>query len=436
MHFKNFSYLDYQTEVISDSLIVKFNYSLDQHQFQEEICFPNISLKQLDLSELATSLAYLHLILGISYYKVGVPDEITLHNYWLSTAQAEFFNQTFFLGLQEFAYRNQLDLRDKINFPVALETNLKASNNHSLSGIILPMGGGKDSMLCLEILKAEKPLLLTLGVNPQVQAIAELMNLPLVEITRKIDPKLLLLNEQGGLNGHVPFSAILGAVCVVAGLIYQKKYLVLGNERSANEANLEYLGTAVNHQYSKSFHFEERFNNFIKTQINGELEYFSLLRQFSEAGIARQLAKHHEYLDIFASCNQFKKLSSDRTRKWCGRCAKCCFVFLCMAPFVDQHKMFQIFGANLLAAEDLLLEFQRLTGLAEDKPWECVGEYSECRELFRLLIKEKKYHTSFIVQKITEQISAESELDLFSLQGEDLIPKKFKIILDEYLRVN
>ena len=50
--------------------------------------------------------------------------KITLKNYQLNVIQAEFFNETFFLGLQEFACRNQLDLRKKINFPISSKTNL------------------------------------------------------------------------------------------------------------------------------------------------------------------------------------------------------------------------------------------------------------------------------------------------------------------------
>ncbi|MEX0595336.1 MAG: hypothetical protein WD512_02470, partial [Candidatus Paceibacterota bacterium] len=109
MQAQQFTYLDYNTELTGEALIVRFNFSLDQLKFQELVSFPINATCNLDLAGLATSLSFLHLILGISYYKAAIPERIECQNYKLDATQVEFFEQTFFHGLQEFAYRNQLD---------------------------------------------------------------------------------------------------------------------------------------------------------------------------------------------------------------------------------------------------------------------------------------------------------------------------------------
>ncbi len=428
----DFSFEGIEIEQTSHALKLSFNFKLGAYRFKERLSFPLLSDSKLDQQILVPAINYLSIMLGISYYKLASPSKISVDSFDLSQDEAGFFDYVYFHGLQEYAFRNKIDLKGRIRFPFTEEINVTTAGFADLSsGVLIPMGGGKDSMLCLEMLKTQNPLLFTLDENPQVQQVSQKLNLPLVAVRREIDPLLFELNKRGGLNGHVPFSAILAFVSVVVALLYRKKYIVLGNERSANEANVYSEGVAVNHQFSKSWEFERRMNIFVKQKIHPDIEYFSLLRQFSEAHIARELCKHEQYLDIFSSCNQVKKQGSKRSDKWCGLCSKCCFVFLCLAPFVSRQKLCAVFGGNLLDNKLLEDEFRRLTGLLDNKPWECVGEQSECRELLRLAARDSDHCDSYVVKKLQGCLDWSEKVDLFSLQGEHNVPVIFKRLINE-----
>src|SRR5690606_36583841 len=60
-----------------------------------------------------------------------------------------------------------------------------------------------------------------------------------------------------------------------------------------------------------------------------------------------------------------------------GNCPKCHFVFLIIAPVMPKTRLIGIFGQDLLAQPRHERSFRELTGLAGQKPWECVGEIEE-----------------------------------------------------------
>ena len=72
----------------------------------------------------------------------------------------------------------------------------------------------------------------------------------------------------------VAFSAYLFAY------LYGKKYIVLSNESSANETYVS--GRQGNHQYSKSTEFERDFRSYVTDYLDDGIQYFSLLRPWSE----------------------------------------------------------------------------------------------------------------------------------------------------------
>ena len=59
-----------------------------------------------------------------------------------------------------------------------------------------------------------------------------------------------------------------------------------------------------------------------------------------------------------------------------------------MAPFVDKSELLDLFsGKNLLQAEDMEETYKQLLGLSKNKPFECVGTYSEVNQAYRLAIE-------------------------------------------------
>ena len=98
--------------------------------------------------------------------------------------------------------------------------------------------------------------------------------------------------------------------------------------------------------------------------------------------MARKFAELTQYHDTFRSCNRaFHIDPAARLDHWCGRCDKCCFIDLILAPFLPAGDLRQIFGgAEPLADPSLADRFRALLGTsAASKPFECVGEVGECR---------------------------------------------------------
>src|SRR5690348_17350518 len=79
------------------------------------------------------ALRLLHLIAGVSYYKAGVPKRIVVEGDALDDSTAALMDELYLHGLAEFAYRNGLDLRGRIEFPNAGARASKPGDQRSSS---------------------------------------------------------------------------------------------------------------------------------------------------------------------------------------------------------------------------------------------------------------------------------------------------------------
>ena len=261
----------------------------------------------------------------------------------------------------------QIEVKPREDYMLKDET----LNDSVLTGALIPIGGGKDSCVTSELLKEEKDNNLCLiigGKEPSIKTaeIAGYKN-KIVYVKRNIDKKLLELNKQGFLNGHTPFSALLAFLSYLIAYLTGKKYVTLSNESSANESNVE--GEKINHQYSKSYEFEQDFREYADKYLKADVEYFSMLRPLNELQIAMLFAKNEKYHKIFRSCNVGSK---SIPWKWCGNCPKCLFVYIILSPFLYKNKLIEIFNEDLFEKENLLETFIELCGYGKTKPFECV----------------------------------------------------------------
>ena len=97
-------------------------YAFDQGpELTETIRFPAApyALDGARREAVEQALRLLHLIAGVSYYKAAVPRTIAIDSYAIDADTAALLESIYVNGLGEFAYRNRLDLRDRIKFPVA-----------------------------------------------------------------------------------------------------------------------------------------------------------------------------------------------------------------------------------------------------------------------------------------------------------------------------
>jgi len=303
---------------------------------------------------------------------------------------------------------------------------------------LIPVGGGKDSCLTIELIKkTDLPAeTIAIGNADPITECMHLSNLPNRLITRQISPKLIKLNQTNSVyNGHVPITGILAFILWAAAILYDKKYVVMSCERSANIGNMKQGDLEINHQYSKSFSFEQDFH-LLTQSVTPDFLYFSLLRPISEIHIAKLFAHLcSRYFSTFTSCNRaFKLDETKRLTHWCGACDKCRFVFLILAPFMDKDTLIKIVGTNPLNDPTQLEGYKELLGLAGHKPFECVGEIDECRFAFLELSQSLTWQADVVVRTLAPLIPFQTAGTLFTPDSNHLIPEELSDVMDEFRR--
>jgi hypothetical protein len=407
----------------------------------ERIRFPDApALPDSRRNAFAAALRMLHFIAGVSYYKAGLPPRIEVETGAPDPATADLLEALYLHGLGEFAYRNGLDLHDRIAFP-RVSSSARVSETLALPRrALVPIGGGKDSLVVTEALKQAgiEATATWVGASPLIAAVAARTGLPMLNIGRELSPVLFEYNRMGAWNGHIPVTAINSAILACAAVLYGFDAIAFANERSASAATLEYEGRPVNHQWSKGWAFEQQFAAWLHSHVAADLDYFSLLRPFSELAVTRAFAKSGAaYFDAFSSCNRnFRILGPKPADRWCGQCPKCHFVFLALAPFLPKPRLLQIFGRNLLDEEAQARGFDALIEYHDHKPFECVGEASEARAAFATLAARPEWREDALVMRFRDDIAPQLDAARLALQpwlepsGEHGIPPRFAGALD------
>jgi hypothetical protein len=287
-----------------------------------------------------------------------------------------FINEITTFGADDFVTINGNDAEKELLAPAF-------SKHSALQKVLIPLGGGKDSLVALRLLqdsglsKEQLSVLVLEPATPAASSLAQAFGLHTIFAKRSIDPKLIELNNQGYLNGHTPFSAYLSVLSSCVGHLFGHSHVALANERSANEGNTFFHGLEINHQWSKSFEYEQLFAEFAADQLPSTTPYyFSLLRPLYELQIAKLFghfyAENTSVLTTFRSCNR-----GQQQNIWCGECPKCLFAALILSPFLEPTKLSSILGQDLLNKESMITTADDLLGKGSNKPLECVGMYEE-----------------------------------------------------------
>lgn len=389
--------------------VAELVYAFDQgEELIERIGFPDAPVLPPERpGAFDAALKLLHLVAGVSYYKAGVPPRIELADGPLDDVTADLLDALYLHGLAEFAYRNGLDLRGRIAFPRGGSAAMPAPSSGLPARTLVPIGGGKDSLVAVEAIKAigGEATAVWVGNSPLIAACAERTGLPTLNIRRELAPGLFELNRLGAWNGHIPVTAVNSAILALAAVLYGYDSIAFANERSASAATLEYEGQQVNHQWSKGYTFEAMLGDWLHTHVAADLDYCSLLRPFSELAITRAFARLTPYFDAFSSCNRnFRILGPKPADRWCGQCPKCHFVFLALAPFLPKPRLLAIFGRNLLDDETQAAGFDALLEYQDHKPFECVGEGAEARAAMFALSERPEWQEDALVARFRREI--------------------------------
>lgn len=425
-----FVYGDLSVDAASGEL--RCSYQLDQYRFTEIISFGPDKVWSPAALEAAR---LVHLLAGVSYFKAGAPRVIDLGYTVLRPGEREFLRRYYLGGLGEYAYVNGLDLDDLVVVGGADKAADKAVRAQpAASGPLVPFGGGIDSLISTDVVAAARSgtALYVNNTGVAIERAAAATGLPIVRTRRLIDPVLIRMSRASAvLNGHVPITAILSAIAVCAAALDGRPEVVMSNEWSASQGNLEVNGRIVNHQYSKSAEYERDFRAVLSGCLGLSVDWFSLLRPFSELWVARRFAGLTQYHPVVHSCNEaFYLDEGQRLDHWCGRCDKCCFIDLVLAPFTPASALAEIFGGREpLRDESLMTVFQTLLGLGQEpKPFECVGDIGESRTAAALAADRSDRYDNTVLASLVEQmgsaaVHARTEADRFLAPlGDHAIP--------------
>jgi hypothetical protein len=354
------------------------------------------------------ALDVLHKVAGVSYYKAAVPLQISMGDATGGKLLLSFLRRLYIEGLAEFSYVNGVSVADRLHFPAETKPDAGAVDLLLPDRALVAMGGGKDSLVGLDIARRAglEVMPICIGESRLIGETVAAAGLPLLRIGRQLAPELSAMNAAGAWNGHVPVTAINSAILVCAAILYGFRYVVFSNERSADEATLITSdGHAVNHQFSKTSAFEREFREVVKVCVSPDVEYFSILRPFSEVDIVRRFCALKSFHGVYSSCNRNFHLAGPAIEgRWCGKCPKCRFAALSLALFLTPGEVTAIQGRDLLDDPAQLDGFRALCGIGQDKPFECVGETGESRAALAGLASRSEWRDHAVVKTLVQEL--------------------------------
>lgn len=414
----------YVALVVDDDTLTG-HFELDGRHFEERVTFQGVDSLQ---TEQVTTLAQLwFLVAGLSYYKAGAPRRIDLGALALGEKGRAFFDAALRDGLGEFSYRNDLPLDDVVIEGGTHVTPLRVTLDHNR--VLTPFGGGIDSVVTVTQLAKSLDQALFIVSPPSghfapLEATASVANLPIVRATRSLDPQILEANDEF-FHGHVPVTAMITMLAVIAAVASGRSGVVMSNEHSASEPNVRWHERDINHQWSKSHECEMLLSDAVAERIGDDFWVASFLRNRSELWVAQRFSKETQYHDVFRSCNRaFRQSSAERLASWCGECDKCLFINLILAPFIPRARLKSIFGGEPLTNAALLPQLRVLVGLDQlHKPFECVGDPTESSVALRYVAEIPEWSDVMELRHLSLLVSPDRDFDeLLEEQGASRVP--------------
>jgi UDP-N-acetyl-alpha-D-muramoyl-L-alanyl-L-glutamate epimerase len=388
--------------------LATFRFTLNDWQFIEHVSFgeahavpPGGAFERLmDLAAVA---------MGTSYFKLRAPFRIDLRNLDLSSFGQRLVLDIYENGLGEFYATNNLKRFDRLEL-ITHGQALPAPLTPKLANKSLVLiGGGKDSIVSADLMGRAGLEFTPFAVNPKgpiLSTVAVLDRTP-IYVTRRLDPAMIALTKRGDThNGHIPVTAINSTIAALAAFLFGYYRIILSNERSADEGNVDFDGRTANHQHSKSLAFEKILGAALDEATGRALGYFSLLRPYSEARIGALFARTRKFDGSFSSCNRNFRLAGHEGDLWCGACPKCYFVFLMLGVAMDRVRITAIFSSNLLDRAENIAPYRELTGLSGHKPWECVGEILEAAATLWHMAQKPDWTKSVVAKTLAPELEA------------------------------
>lgn len=434
----HFIYTGFQ--VSDDQKTASFEYRLQrngqEHTLTETLAFP-VPLK--DTPEQQRSLRALHIALGVSYYKTFLQPTI-VHPYAMDDTEATFWNDVWRNGLGEFLYINKLSADRLAKFTAQDGQQYNGNTPGAVTGALLGIGGGKDSIVAGELLKGlDVPVtgfVMATGEQlGQAGLVADTMDIPLFAVKRGLDLRVSELGKQpGAYRGHVPISLIFSLVGTALAIATDAAYVVVANEASASIPRITWNDQAINHQWSKSFEAEKAIQQYVQTSISKDVTYFSAVRQLTSVGVAKLFTRLPQYFEVFTSDNSVfsTKLTHRPSGRWGLESPKSLSSYLLLAPWLNDEEVNRIFTIDFLNEASLTQLFLELTGVEGEPPLDCVGTVEELVLSVNLLAQQQRYRDTTLMKLALERGVVrdadwqQSLRDLLQLQTDEALPANLR----------
>lgn len=422
---------------------ISFDYRYEQDDktigtFTEVFQLPATISLDTDDATLQKIAAYMHIIVGISYYKSLLGDVVL--PYELNAQEAAYFNTIYDTGLGEYKYINKLT--QTIRPFTATSQSPSQTNTIATSGALLGVGGGKDSIVAGEILKKLGITTTALDMatrdnHGQAKAVMDIMAIPQLTVGRYLDTKIIAFTEQhGGMNGHVPLSTIIAWLGVLLAYTTKTKYIAVANESATSTGNTVWNNQEVNHQWAKSLEQERLTSDFIHGHVSPDIDYLSPIRPYSSLLVMELLATlGRQYLPAFTSCNLVLRIdpAGRPNGRWCTTCAKCLSTWMLLSSWLSTSELTAIFGKNLWEDTSLRSNLEALLGLSGHKPLDCVGTVEELRAVTRKFILSEE--PAALLKAISpDDIPGPSIDDLIAQRSEHNLPHDLASSIETVVR--
>lgn len=437
--YPEFVYESFSYELDKSDLIVNYRFTIgsDIH-FNPRIIIKNVeknTFEKLDKDSLDNLIFNLGLSEIPSYWKSTCSSKILIKAGNLDSNQIKWWTKLFIKGMGQYYFENSINFT--VNDFLTIISDYPNDKSEKLarvesSKVLIPVGGGKDSSVTLDIIKRVKDVsAFILNENEASNKIISITEANLIRVDRYIDPVLLELNKTGYLNGHTPITAVLSFLTVLVSYLFDFKYIAFSNESSSNEGNISYLGLDINHQYSKTLEFENDFRDYNKTYLS-DINYFSFLRPLNELQISKVFSELETYHNLFLSCNIGKK-----DNKWCNNCPKCLSTFILLYGFLGPEKTVSIFGTNLYDNKDLTTLLISLIEESKVKPFECVGTRNDIKAGLFLSLQKHKEDLPYLLQLsrdiLGSEINNEFVHKMLKSWSENNLDSNFEDMLRKYI---
>ena len=156
--YPEFIYKSFELSETDETVNIKYNFEItDLAEFSPQWKIKKSNPKPVTLDPVLRKLAFsLGMVELVSYWKITCSPTVKVLCGNLCKEQKDWWKTQYFNGLGEFFYRNNIttDFDSFMKIESGCEkTPVSEDNKKNLEGCLIPVGGGKDSIVTLNILK-------------------------------------------------------------------------------------------------------------------------------------------------------------------------------------------------------------------------------------------------------------------------------------------